>query len=161
MSAFAAAGSQTQDEKNNKKSVSRANNNNKNFDLKKDCLLTKMKKQQLRVIFSCLIVAVGHYGAVDGSSNAAHCNVEIREKFCLNDEDCLTCTIGPKCRVPGYRRAPNQDQGNLLLRGKKYFWLSQIILFFDRFLIVDTNVTEWTLIRSFGRRQVDKETQER
>ena len=35
-----------------------------------------------------------------------HCNVQFRQKFCPEDDDCLACNIGPKCRVPGYRRPP-------------------------------------------------------
>ena len=75
------------------------------------------KKSKMEPVYSCLIFA-GLFSLLGFEPALANCNVKLREKFCHRDEHCLSCNVGPKCKIPGNRKSPNEQHGTLLQRGK-------------------------------------------
>jgi hypothetical protein len=71
----------------------------------------------------CLDIACAKFVHVNtlASSSRENCNVKLRQKYCLEDVNCLRCDVGPKCHVNGQRQVSESKDGTLLLRGEYLF----------------------------------------
>ena len=69
----------------------------------------------------CFHSTLGKYvypNALTTSTSKENCNIKLRQKYCLEDANCLRCDVGPKCHAKGKRKVSESNDGTFLLRGK-------------------------------------------
>ena len=71
----------------------------------------------------CFQPTFGKYVYPNTLTSKEDCNVKLRQKYCLDDINCLRCDVGPKCHAKGKRKVSESNDGTFLIRGKYIFFL--------------------------------------